>query len=420
MDAPVRPQLLTVLLDYEKTLDCVHCGLCLPVCPTYQETGRESSSPRGRIHMMRGVAEGKLPLAGRVTEEMHFCLACRACESACPAGVEYGQLVTTMRAEIDRVGARSRLARFVTRFALRRVVGVTAVLRALSALLRAYQRTGLQTLVQRTRVLSLLPGLDRAERSLPRLPDPHRPPLVVPAQGPRRGRVALFSGCVMPEFFGPANEATVEVLVRNGFEVEIPRGQVCCGALHLHSGDPDGAQRLHARNRRAFHAGEVDAVIVNAAGCSAALRERGDDLAALVRDVSEFLVDAGLRPPTGRLQLRIAYDDPCHLLHGQRISAQPRELLRAIPGAQVFDLPGASDCCGAAGIYSLTHPETSRALLARKLSAIRETAPDVVATGNPGCLLQIGGGAREAGLAVEVCHPVELLARAYRGSGASD
>lgn len=420
MDEPVRTELLTKLLDYEKTLDCVHCGLCLPHCPTYQETGRETSSPRGRIYLMRGVAEGKLPLAGRVAEEMYFCLACRACESACPAGVEYGHLVTTMRAEIDAAGARSRLSRLLTRFALRRVVGVRAVLRAFAAALRGYQRSGLQKLVRRTRLLSVAPGLARAERSLPTLPEPHRPPLVVPAKGTRRGRVALFAGCVMPEFFGPANAATVEVLTRNGFEVEIPREQACCGALHLHSGDPVGAERLHTRNRRAFHAGEVDAVIVNAAGCSAALRERGDDLAVLVRDPSEFLVDAGLLPPKGRLPLRIAYDDPCHLLHGQRVSAQPRELLRAIPGAEVFDLPGATDCCGAAGIYSLTHPDTSQSLLARKVRAIRETAPDVVATGNPGCLLQIGGGVREAGLGVEVCHPVELLARAYLAAGDSD
>ena len=252
-----------------------------------------------------------------------------------------------------------------------------------------------------------------ALEGLPELPDPHRPPILVPAVGTRRGRVAFFSGCVMPELFGPVHEATVRVLVRNGFEVEIPRGQVCCGALHLHSGDPAWAQRLRRRNASAFRAEEVDAVIVNSAGCGATLKDAGDDLSRSVRDVSEFLVDVGLRPPTGRVEGRVAYDDPCHLLHGQRIAHQPRALLASVPGLEVFDLPGSRDCCGAAGIYALTHPDMSDRLLARKVEALRATAPDFVATGNPGCLMQLQRGAAQAGLAVSVVHPVELLDRAY-------
>ena len=410
-------ELHTELLDYERTLDCVHCGLCLPHCPTYQETGRETSSPRGRIYLMRGVAEGRLPLEGTVADEMYFCLACRACESACPAGVEYGHLVETMRAEIDRVGARSRLARAAERLALRQVVGRPRALRAAAAALRAYQRSGLQRLVRRTGLLRLAPGLARAERSLPELPDPHRPPMLVPARGERRGRVAFFASCVMPELFPAANAATVEVLAENGFEVQIPREQACCGALHRHSGDPDAALRLQRRNRSAFHADDFDAVVTNSAGCGAALKDAGDALGAKVRDISEFLDGAGLRPPRGLLELRVAYDDPCHLLHGQRIAAAPRRLLEAVPGLDVFDLPGASDCCGAAGIYSLTHPETSLALRARKVAAIADARPDAVATGNPGCLLQIAGGLREANLVrIEVVHPVELVARSYRAA----
>jgi len=409
----ISQDIKTQLLDYERTLDCVHCGLCLPDCPTYQETGRETSSPRGRIYLMRGVAEGRLPLQGLVADEMHFCLACRACESACPAGVQYGHLVESMRAEIDAVGARPRTQRWLERIALRRVIGSRRGLRASAALLRLYQRSGVQTLVRRARVLRLVPGLARAESLLPPLPDPHRPAVLAPALGERRGRVAFFVGCVMPEFLGPANAATVRVLQHNGFEVHIPRAQVCCGALNLHSGDPAAAEKLHRKNRRAFRIDEVDAVVTNAAGCGAALKGYDDELARKVRDVTEFLDDVGLRPPPQRLDLRVAYDDPCHLLHGQRIAEAPRNVLRAIPGLQLFDLPGSSDCCGAAGIYNLTHPDTSQALLARKVDALRRTRPDVVVTGNPGCLMQFAQGLRAADLRIEVRHPVELLAQAY-------
>jgi glycolate oxidase iron-sulfur subunit len=401
------------LIDYEATLDCVHCGLCLPHCPTYQETGRETSSPRGRIYLMRGVSEGRLELDARFAAEMHDCLACRACETACPAGVRYGHLVETARAELDRRGARGRVRRALERLVLRRIVAAPRVLRALGSLLRAYQRWGVQRLLRGSRLLRALPGLARAERMLPPPTAPHRPAVVYPAHGERRGRVAFFSGCVMPELLGPANAASVEVLRRNGFEVWIPRQQACCGALHLHSGDPAAAARLRARNRSAFQVEAIDAIVTNSAGCGAALKAGGDALARRVRDISEFLVERGISPPTARLELRVAYDDPCHLLHGQGIADAPRALLRAIPGLQLIDLPGHRDCCGAAGIYNLTRPEMSDRLLARKVDALRATRVDAVATGNPGCILQIAAGARAAGLDTEVLHPVELLARAY-------
>jgi len=402
------------LIDYAATLDCVHCGLCLPHCPTYQETGREASSPRGRIYLMRGVAEGRLELDARFAAEMHDCLACRACESACPAGVRYGHLVETARAELDRRGARGRLRRGFERLLLRRVVGAPRALRAVGALLRAYQRWGLQRLLRRSGLLRLVPGLARADRMLLPLGAPHRPAVVYPAHGARRGRVAFFSGCVMPELLGPANAASVEVLTRNGFEVWIPRQQACCGALHLHSGDPAAAAKLRRRNRSAFQIDGIDAIVSNSAGCGAALKDGADALARHVRDISEFLIEQGLRAPTGSLPLRVAYDDPCHLLHGQKIAAAPRALLRAIPGLELIDLPGHRDCCGAAGIYNLTRPEMSDRLLARKIDALRQARVDAVATGNPGCILQIAAGARAAGLDVEVLHPVELLARAYQ------
>jgi len=405
--------LKTTHLDYEGTLDCVHCGLCVPHCPTYRETGRETSSPRGRIYMMRGVAEGHIPLDAAVAREMYDCLACRACESVCPSGVRYGQLVEGMRAEVESRGVRSGAGRLLERQLLRRIVGVRPALRASMAALRFYQRSGLRRLVRGSRLLSLAPGLAASERSLGDVPDGHRPPERVEARGERRGLVAFFEGCVMPEMFATANRTTVEVLAHNGFEVAIPRGQGCCGALHLHAGDPEAAARLQQRNVAAFPADVYDAVIVNSAGCGVAMKETGDDLAPRVRDVAEFLYDVGLRPPQGRVELRVAYDDPCHLLHGQGISQQPRELLASIPGLELVELPGASECCGAAGTYSLTHADMSKRLLARKLDAIRSLEIDVVATGNPGCLMQIGAGVREAGLDIEVLHPVELLARSY-------
>ncbi|MFQ5513007.1 MAG: (Fe-S)-binding protein [Myxococcota bacterium] len=401
------------LLDYAGTLDCIHCGLCLPHCPTYQETGRETSSPRGRIHLLRAAAEGRIPLAGAVAEEAFFCLACRACESACPAGVRFGRLVESARAEIVARGLRARWKRTLRRLLLRHVVASPRALRLLAGSLRLYQRRGPQRWVRRSGVLRLAPALHRAERQLPPLPDSFRPPILVPAEGRRRGRVALFTGCVMRELFEPVHRATVQVLARNGFEVLIPSGQRCCGALHLHDGDRAGAEALLEQNRASLRLGGVDALIVNSAGCGAVLKEAGDPIGRKTRDISEFLCSAGLRPPSHSVELRVAYDDPCHLLHAQRIERAPRELLSAVPGLELFDLPGARDCCGAAGLYSLTHPEMSERLLARKIDALERSRPHAVATGNPGCLLQFSRGVHEAGLSIRVLHPVELLALAY-------
>ncbi len=364
---------------------------------------------------MRGVAEGRVELSREIADEMYFCLACRACESACPAGVRYGHLVETMRSEVDRRGARSWRARLRERLLLRHVVGVPRNLRFAAGLLRAYQRSGFERVVRNSGILRAFPRLARAAESLPPLPDPFRPPILVPARGTRRGRVALFSGCIMSEMFAGVNEATVRVLSRNGFEVEIPPRQGCCGALQSHSGDLDAAEKLARRNRSAFRLDGVDAVVVNSAGCGACMRDRADELGHAVRDVSEFLVDAGLEQPSAHIYARVAYDDPCHLLHGQKVSEQPRALLRAIPGLELFDLPGAAECCGAAGIYSLTHPEMSGRLLERKVEALRRTKPDYLATGNPGCILQLKRGISEAKLAIQVVHPVELLDRAYGG-----
>jgi len=399
---------------------CVHCGLCLSACPTYRETGREISSPRGRIYLMRGVAEGRIPLAETVADESFLCLGCRACETACPSGVHFGAMVELARAEVAEAGLRPGLAPRLERIALRQVVPHRGRLRALVSLLGLAQRLGLDRALRRW----LPAALRDAPALLPRIP-PRRERARLPertqASGSARGRVAFLEGCVMPELFAGVNAATVRVLARNGFEVLVPRGQGCCGALHAHAGDEVAARELLRRNLRAF-AG-VDRIVVNSAGCGAALRDAGrwlpgdpeaQRLAASVRDALELLDEAGLRPPPGRVAARVCYDDPCHLVHGQRISDAPRRILAAIPGVELVAHRDAASCCGAAGTYNLTHREMSQAVLRRKLASLVEADPDIVASGNPGCLMQLRAGARLAGLRARVVHPIELLDESYR------
>jgi glycolate oxidase iron-sulfur subunit len=404
---------------YERTLDCVHCGLCLQTCPTYRETGRESSSPRGRIYLLRAVAENRASLGDVISDEAFLCLGCRACETACPSGVKFGSMIELARAEINRSGLRRGWAPRLERWALRGVVANPRRLSFAISLLRVVQRLHLDRLAAR-----LLPKAWREICALaPRVPPAveRRPlPAFTPALGEKRGRVALFVGCVMPELFGAINAATVRVLSRNGFEVVVPESQGCCGALHAHTGDLEFAHELARRNLEAFSAADFDAVIVNSAGCGAVLRElkewlegEGASLADRVRDVSEFLDAAGLRPPEGRIESTVCYDDPCHLVHGQRVDAAPRRLLEQIPGIELQAHDDPEGCCGAAGIYNLTHRAMSRAILDRKMQSLSAADPDYVATGNPGCLMQLRGGAAAAGLRAAVVHPIELLDRAY-------
>jgi glycolate oxidase iron-sulfur subunit len=358
MSAPTAAPLAGL---YTGTLDCVHCGLCLPTCPTYRESGRESSSPRGRIYLMRAVAEGRLPLA-ELAEEAYLCLGCRACETACPSGVRFGSLLEETRAEVERAGLRTGLARRLEGLALREVVARPRRLRLLVDLLALAQRLRLDRVARALAPRRVAGALALAPRVPPRRarrPLPER----TPACGEARGRVALFVGCVMPELFGDVHAATVRVLARNGFEVRVPRSQGCCGALHAHAGDAEAARELARRNVAAFAELPVDAWVVNSAGCGAALREAGawlpgtgEGLAASVRDVCEWLDAAGLVPPAGRVAGRVCYDDPCHLVHGQRVREAPRRLLRAVSGLELVAHDDPAACCGAAGIYNLTHP----------------------------------------------------------------
>ena len=396
----------------ERALDCVHCGLCLSSCPTYRATGREQSSPRGRIYLFRSAAEGRLPLDA-IAEEAGLCLGCRGCETACPSGVQFGHLLELVRAELTsaglRVGATARLERFV----LQSVIPVRRRLRLVFDLLSAFQGVRLDRWLRRWlpgrlgELLDLLPPVParRQRRGLPER---------IPAEGRRRGTVALFTGCVMSELFADVNAATARVLARNGFDVLVPPQQSCCGALQAHAGDETTARKLGRANADAF--GDVTAVIVNSAGCGAALRElpnwigdAGADLAGRVRDVCEFLDEVGMRELPKRIEARVCYDDPCHLVHGQGVAAAPRRLLEAIPGVALVEHAEASACCGAAGTYNLVQPAMSRAVRDRKIGALEAAAPDIVATGNPGCLMQLRAGVRERGLEARVVHPVVLL-----------
>jgi Fe-S oxidoreductase len=403
---------------YSDTLDCVHCGLCLSSCPTYRETGRETASPRGRIYLMRGVAEGQIALGDVVVEEAYACLGCRACETACPSGVQYGALLEQTRAAIEDAGLRRGAAKRIESLALREIVPKPRRLRWLVSLLAGAQALRLDALVA-----AFLPARLRAMHALlPQIPsraERARLPAFTPAFGTRRGRVALLEGCLMPELFGAVNAATVRVLSRAGLDVLVPQGQGCCGALQAHAGDAATARALAKDNVAAFGSAAVDAVVTNSAGCGAALRElghwlpgAGDALAAQARDVCELLDEVGLPPLTRRIDASVCYDDPCHLAHGQRVVDAPRRLLRAIPGLRLLEHDDPTSCCGAAGIYNLTHPEMSRAVLSRKLDSIAAADPDYIATGNPGCLMQLAAGARQRNLRAQLVHPIMLLDRA--------
>ena len=398
---------------------CVHCGICLPVCPTYRTLGEEMDSPRGRVYLMRAVAEGRLEITDTYTRHLDLCLGCRACETACPAGVPFGSLLETARADIERAGRPFR-RRLMDAF----VFGVFPYPQRLAialGLLRRYRRWGLQALVRRAGLLRRFPRLAAMDALLPEVPrTDFELPEFLAARGRARGRVALLVGCVQRYLFADVNLDTMRLLAAAGWDVVAPRGQGCCGALELHGGRLD-AFRARARALAAALPSDVDWIVTNAAGCGSALRDYahwvGDDaaasrLAVRTRDVSELLADADL--PLNPLPLTVTYHDPCHLAHGQRVRTAPRTALGRIPGLTLVPLADSELCCGSAGVYNVLEPEMADQLLALKIARIVETGARAVATGNPGCLMQIARGARERGLDLEVVHPVTLLARALR------
>ena len=409
-------------LNLPELYQCVHCGLCLNQCPTYRALQLETESPRGRIHLVKAAADGRVELNQRFADHLHLCLLCRACESACPSGVQYGRIAEAAREQLGPAG--SETAKTVQNLIFRRVLPYPRRVRFAFALLRIYQRSVLRRIAQ----VFLPGGLREMEGLLPEMPRrffrPHDG--IAPALGAKRATVALLDGCVMPILFGDVHEATVRVLRRSGCDVIFPKGQSCCGALNVHNGETAAAKQMARRNIDAFEALSADAIIVNAAGCGAALKqyghllrddpdycERAERFSAKVKDAAEFVAELGLLGELRPINLTVTYQDPCHLAHGQKVRAQPRRLLQAIPGLTLVEMEGADRCCGSAGIYNLTHPEMSQLLLHEKMQAISATGAEAVVAPNPGCMLQLRAGADGGNPSLRVYHLMDLLDRAY-------
>ncbi len=420
-------------IDYELFMDCVHCGLCLSSCPTYVETGDENDSPRGRIYLWRAVTDGRAELTPEVRHHLDLCLECRGCETACPSGVQYGKIIGSYKKEMTRLLPAAPTATWLQRQMLFHLTPYASRMRLALAPMRLLQRMGLSALVRR--MGRLLPQSLRLMQDIVPTLAPHygRLPEVMPAEGKRRARVALFTGCAADAFFPQTNLNTARVLQRNGCEVWIPRTQVCCGALHYHAGLEKQAERLAADNCRAFGKGlhdgldKVDAIINNAGGCGPVLKEYGHLLensptagvgaafVSKVRDISEFLVELGPVKPTHPLPIKATYHDACGLSHAQKIRQPPRQLLGLIPGLELVALNESELCCGAAGAYNITQPEMSHALGQRKAKNIVATGAQAVFTGNVGCSLQIIRHLREIKPEMWVAHPVDALWASYSG-----
>jgi glycolate oxidase iron-sulfur subunit len=417
-------------LSVEGVNQCVHCGLCLAYCPTFSELGTEMDSPRGRIFLIKSLAEGRIALTDSVASHLSLCLDCRACETVCPAGVPYGQLIEAAKAEMERRRPGSPVRRLFRWLNFGLLLGHPRMLALAAAGLRLYQASGLQSLVRSSGLVRLLPGtLPAWEALLPPLPPrAERAPLpsLVAAEAPRRARVALLTGCVQAVVFGAHNRATARVLAKNGYDVVVPEGQACCGALNAHGGDHARALALARRTIDAFAGARAEAVIVNTSGCSAHMKaygrlladdpayaERAARFAASVRDLAEFLAREPLRGPLAPVPMTVTYHDPCHVVHGQKIRNEPRRVLAQLPGLRMVELAESDWCCGSAGIYNLTQPEMATRLLRRKVDHVLATGAAAVVTANPGCILQIRAGLAARGAGVRVLHLVELLDRAY-------
>ncbi len=451
---------------YDLMRQCIHCGFCLPTCPTYAVLGVEMDSPRGRIYQMQAVAEGRLGITDDFVEHMYCCVGCRACETACPSGVQFGKLIEAAREQIQLTPAEanspaqieagslndtgSDLAPKSTSLALlllRRfffdlMLPSRPVLSLVFAGLKLYQRSGLQAFAHQTGIFDIINALPTPFQGKLKVPEalmdkakgdliPEQLPEITPALGQKRYRVGFISGCIMDQVFHDINEATIRVLAANGCEVITPLQQSCCGALHVHGGEAEHGRELARHNIAVFEQYNCDAIIINSAGCGSTIKEYGhllrDDPAYAqrakafsekVKDISEFLAGIELNTGMGELPLTVAYHDACHLVHGQKIRQQPRQLLKTIPGLKLVDLKEADWCCGSAGIYNITNQEMANELLERKMKHIADTGAAIIATGNPGCMMQIAMGARERGLQVAVMHPIQLLDDAYRAGGA--
>jgi glycolate dehydrogenase iron-sulfur subunit len=451
---------------YDLMRQCIHCGFCLPTCPTYAVLGTEMDSPRGRIYQMQAVAEERMPISADFVEHMYCCLGCRACETACPSGVQFGKLIEAAREQIQIEAAqqpaisitsilgnsgqeqrtptsatlpRAALAeQALRRFFFDVMLPSRPITSLVFAGLKIYQRSGLQTFTRKSGLLKRVDDLPTPFQGKLSAPEALMPqatgallpktlPEITPAQGTKRYRVGFISGCIMDQVYRDINEATIRVLTANGCEVITPPSQQCCGALHVHAGESERGRQLARHNIDVFEGYACDAIIINSAGCGSNIKEYGhllrDDPAyaerarafsSTVKDISEFLVGVEQPPVMGELPYTVAYHDACHLAHGQKIKQQPRQLLKRIPSLKLVELKESDWCCGSAGIYNITNQDMANQLLERKMQHIMASGASVIATGNPGCMMQIALGARERGLDMRVLHPVQLLDEAYQ------
>jgi glycolate oxidase iron-sulfur subunit len=397
---------------------CVHCGLCLPNCPTYLITGYEAESPRGRIHLIQSLNEGRIEPNAAYREHLELCLVCRNCESVCPSGVHFGRIMEAGRAQLYQQTELPWHERAFRRLAFKELLPHQTRLRVLFGMLLIYQRSGLRRIVQK----ALPEAMKDLEALLPTLGKPFVPRWeVYPAFGQVRYRVGLFTGCVMPLVYGPVHEATLRVLRHNGCEVHVPTNQVCCGALNVHGGEREISAQLARQNMREFLGRGLDAIVVNSAGCGSTMKDYGEvvggsdaeQFARLTQDVTEFLASIDLEQPRRSVKRTVTLQESCHLVHAQRIREAPRQLLAMLPGVTLRDMARPELCCGSAGLYMLTQPAMASRLLDDKMRDVASTGATTVVTANPGCMMQLQRGLHRAGLKGEVKHIVELLDEAY-------
>ena len=434
--------------DYEVITNCMHCGLCLPTCPTYALTGLEKSSPRGRIRLIKAVADGELPITENFITEMNFCLDCQACETACPAGVKYGSLVEAARGQMFAGGHEGFAVGLIKKSMLEWMFIKQSRLKVLARLMRLYEQSGLRWFLQKSKILKMISRkLDAVQPLSPQISTEFSSDILaetIRPLGTPRYRVGFLTGCIMDVAFADVNVDTVNLLLHHDCEVVIPRGQACCGSLQAHNGSLDAAREMAKHNIGLFDRDDLDFIVLNSAGCGAYMKEYGhvfqDDeewserarrVATKSRDITEFLAETGYLPakhgqPVLKLKKEsavkhsadflkgksVSYHDACHLVHTQKISRQPRDLIRSIPGIDYVELPESTWCCGSAGIYNVVHYDDAMKLLDRKTENIEKVHPDILVTGNPGCMLQIQHGLRQKGMNVELMHTATFLWRA--------
>ncbi|PLR76065.1 glycolate oxidase [Bacillus sp. V3-13] len=415
--------------DENKWADCVHCGMCLESCPTYELTGQEQHSPRGRVHLIKSVAEGKLEVNEQFMDPVFACLDCRACTTACPADVDVGGLIEEARGQIRQAMPLSGWKGMVSKFFLQGLFPHHNRLNSLGSLLKFYQKSGIQKAVRKTKLINVMPRhFAEMEAIMPEIKEPvrkkYKDERIIKAKGETKNEVAFLTGCVMDVMFSDINQATINVLTRNGNDVIIPNEQTCCGALHVHAGDRETGRKLAKQNIEAFK--DSDKVIVNAAGCGCMLKEypelfredpewheKAKEFSAKVEDIAKYHHDAGYEKPKAAINTRITYHDACHLAHGQGVRTEPRNILLDIPGVEMVHMPNADRCCGSAGIYNITNPEMAGAVLDSKMENVPDDV-EMISMGNPGCMLQMAIGVQKYGRNQKIVHTVQLLDWAYQ------